>query len=102
MRSFIAGHSLYNCGVLAPEHVGSLVEAYLLQGMWDLSSLTRDRTHVPCTARWILNHWTTRKVLECDLFLEVGSLQMYIVKRRSYWAPKSLQMVTAAMKLKDA
>ena len=26
--------------------------------MWDLSSLTRDRTHVPC----IHNHWTTREV----------------------------------------
>ena len=24
------------------------------------SSQTRDRTHVPCTARWIPNHWTTR------------------------------------------
>ena len=25
------------------------------------SSWTRDRTHVPCTGRQILNHWTTRK-----------------------------------------
>ena len=30
--------------------------------MWDLSSLTRHRTHICCTARWILNHWTTREV----------------------------------------
>ena len=30
--------------------------------MWDLSSLTRDWTHVPCIARQILNHWTTREV----------------------------------------
>ena len=30
--------------------------------MWDLSSLTRDWTHVPCIGRWILNHWTTREV----------------------------------------
>ena len=36
--------------------------AYLLQTMWDLSSPTRDGTHVPCTARRILNHWTTREV----------------------------------------
>ena len=28
----------------------------------DLSSLIRDRTHVPCIARGVLNHWTTRKV----------------------------------------
>ena len=25
------------------------------------SSWTRDRTHVPCTGRWILNHWTTKE-----------------------------------------
>ena len=30
--------------------------------MWDLSPPTRDWTHVPCTGRWILNHWTTREV----------------------------------------
>ena len=27
------------------------------------SSLTRDRTHIPCVAKWLLNHWTTREVL---------------------------------------
>ena len=27
-----------------------------------ISSLIRDQTHVPCIARRILNHWTTRKV----------------------------------------
>ena len=32
-------------------------------GTWDLSSLTRDRTHVPCIGRRILNHWTTREFL---------------------------------------
>ena len=26
------------------------------------SSWTRDQIHVPCTGRWILNPWTTRKV----------------------------------------
>ena len=31
--------------------------------MWDLSSLSRDWTHVPCIARQILNHWITREVL---------------------------------------
>ncbi|XP_054945686.1 syntaxin-8 isoform X2 [Physeter macrocephalus] len=30
--------------------------------MWDLSFLTRGRTHVPCIGRRILNHWTTREV----------------------------------------
>ena len=31
--------------------------------MLDLSSPTRDRTHVSCIGRQILNHWTTSKVL---------------------------------------
>ena len=32
------------------------------QGMWDLSSLTRDWTHIPCIGRRSLNHWTARSV----------------------------------------
>ena len=40
--------NLWCIGLVAPRHVGS--------------SLTRDGTRVPCTARWILNHWTTREV----------------------------------------
>ena len=31
-------------------------------GMWDLSSLTRLQTHIPCVGRQSLNHWTTREV----------------------------------------
>ena len=30
--------------------------------MWDLSSPTRDWTHVPCIGWWILIHYTTREV----------------------------------------
>ena len=37
-------------------------QAWLLCGMWDLSSLTRDQTHIPCIRRKILNHWTIREV----------------------------------------
>lgn len=33
-------------------------------GMWDLNSQTRDQTGVPCMGRQILNHWTTREVLQ--------------------------------------
>ena len=36
--------------------------------MWDLSSLTRDWTHVPCIAGRILNHWTTREVSSLVIF----------------------------------
>ena len=31
-------------------------------GVWDLSCLTRDWTHIPCTGRRSLNHWTIREV----------------------------------------
>ena len=30
--------------------------------MWDISSPTRNWTHVPCIGRPIFNHWTTREV----------------------------------------
>ena len=36
--------------------------------MWDLNSLTRDRTCSPCIRRQILNHWTTSKVPCCCSF----------------------------------
>ena len=37
--------------------------AQLLRGMWDPpgSSQTRDRTHVPCIGRQMLNHCATRE-----------------------------------------
>ena len=31
-------------------------------GMWDLTSLTRDRPHIPCIRKQSLSHWTTREV----------------------------------------
>ena len=59
-------------GLCSLRHAGSLVKArelsscgaraYLPHCMWDLSSPTRDWTHVPCIGRWILYHWTTREV----------------------------------------
>ena len=45
--------SLSSCGTLV---------AYLLHSLWDLSSLTRAQTCIPCIARQILNHWATRKI----------------------------------------
>ena len=38
------------------------VLGFWLQGMWDLSFPTRDRTHNPCIGRQSLNHWTAREV----------------------------------------
>ena len=39
------------------------------------SSQTRDQNGVPCIGRWILNHWTTREVLELMIFAGVGLLR---------------------------
>ena len=40
--------------------------------MWDLSSLTRDKTHIPCIGRRILNHWTTREIPVYLVFKETA------------------------------
>ena len=44
------------------------VLVFWLQGMWDFSSLARDRTCTLCIGRWSFNHWTTREV-SSKLFL---------------------------------
>jgi len=46
----IALHRLSNYGV----------QAWLPCSMWALSSPTKYQIYIPCTGRWILNHWTTR------------------------------------------
>ena len=35
--------------------------------IWDLSFLTRDRTHAPCSESQSLNHWTAREVFRNSL-----------------------------------
>ena len=45
--------------------------------MWDVSSPPRDRTCVPCIGRWILNHWTTKEVLEFSPFLRLVNIPLY-------------------------
>ena len=39
------------------------VLGFWLQGMWNLSSPTRDQTHISYIGRWSLNQWTTKEVL---------------------------------------
>ena len=46
---------LWHMGLVAPQHVGS--------------SRSRDRTHVPCIGRRILNHCTTREVLPLFFYM---------------------------------
>ena len=54
-------------GLVAPCHMGS--------------SQTRDRTHIACIGRLILNHWTTREVVVTIL-------------DSSLWLSLSIQLVT--------
>ena len=57
-RSFVAVLGVNGCDIQQLWHTG-------LVALWhsgDLSSPTRDQTHILCIARWILNYWTTRKV----------------------------------------
>ena len=44
---------------------------FLPQCMWDLSSLTRGWTCIPCIGRWILNHLTVREAPAHIIFLTV-------------------------------
>ena len=55
------GRTLHNDQVINPRRRYNHFNK-LLHGTWDLSSLSRDQTRIPCIARWILNHWATREV----------------------------------------
>ena len=78
------GFSLPSCSKWAPGLMGSVVcstqvlieprklnscgtWAYLPRSMWDLSSPTRDWTHVAYVGRPILYHWITREVQNSPL-----------------------------------
>jgi len=49
------------------------VLAFWPQGIWDLSTLTRDRTCTPCFGRGNLNHWTAREAPRDLIRLDIGS-----------------------------
>jgi len=48
--------------------------------MWDLP---RPQTCVPCVARWILNHWTTREVLVTFLYKCPDEYKHYVYGGKS-------------------
>ena len=53
------------CQILVASHRIFLVVRGLScpHSMWDVSTMTRNQTYIPCIGRRILNHWTTRKSL---------------------------------------
>ena len=55
-----------HCSVHIPVRVSGFSSCHTrglsCSGIRGLSFPSRDRTHVSCVARWILTHWTTRKL----------------------------------------
>ena len=51
--------------------------------MWDLSSQARDQTQVPCSGKWILNHWTTREVPQSRYLIFERSSKFFFFLRFS-------------------
>ena len=56
----------------------------LFHGTWDLSSLTKGWTHVPCIARQILHHWTTRGVPGLLLLKLLNLLLSYLIYSQDF------------------
>ena len=65
---FLLSIYLFGCikpySARGPEHEGSeaVVHALSCPAACGIHFPTRDQTPIPCTARWILNHWTTKEV----------------------------------------
>ena len=62
----LAGHFRLCCFIFLEVFIGFVtILFYVLVlwsgGMWDPSSLTRDRTRTPCIGSQSLNHWTARE-----------------------------------------
>ena len=91
----VATGSLSGCGLWTPECAGSVVAELRLSSpdvTSDFSSPTRDLTHVPCSARLILNHWTSRKVPKAFVEFVTILLLFYVLVSwsGSLWDPSSL------------
>ena len=77
---------LSGCGLWTPERAGSVVAELRLSCpdvTSDFHSPTRDRTHFPCIARWVLNHWTSRKVPKACVEFVTILLLFYVLVSRS-------------------
>ena len=68
--SFIVAPGLSNCGTWALEIKGLVVASHGLSCLWDLSSPSKDHTHIPSTGRQVLNHRTSREVPKALQFLK--------------------------------
>ena len=66
---------MQDLGWLTGSGVHELSRVWLVCSMWDLSSLTRVWTHIPCIGRQILMHWTTRNVPVLDILNKKSKLK---------------------------
>ena len=82
---FIASWGIFPCGTrtlmdsLVMHRLSSCVSGLVAPWSWDLRSPGRDQTCIPCGARWLLNHWTTREEtcgtfwwFSCHVFSQQG------------------------------
>ena len=70
--SLVAVHGISGCDTWV----------YLLHNMWHLSSLTRDRTHIPCIGRQILKlkyNFTMCWVLSCSVMFDSLFFNLFIL-----------------------
>ena len=75
-------HNIFHMWCLSYLEIRNLIFFFFatLQGLWDLSSPTRDRTWTLALKAAHLNHWTTRESLEIsNLNFEVRVLRCHIL-----------------------
>ena len=75
------------CRAKAPGHPGCSGWSTQAKQLWRVglvalrhveSSQNRDRPHVPCIGRQILNHWTTRDILHYFWILHINNMIQYL------------------------
>ena len=55
------------------------------QGIWDLSSPTRDWTHSPCIERWSCNQETTREAPQRIILPQLESGLSFTLEEEGVW-----------------
>ena len=77
-----------------------LVLVFWLWGMWDLSFLTRDWTHTPCTGRQSLNHGTTGEIpikipfYSCGINRSMAEGLSFFTSALCAWVPEPTTTLT--------
>ena len=66
-------------------------------GMWDLSSPTRDQTHIPCIGNTRLNRWAIREVPR-TIFLKLRSDSTTHLFKAGQWFPLSSRTKSQTLK----